>query len=117
MEDTGANYAWTGTAWDKLSETVDLTPYLTIASAQSTYLPLIGGTLTGPLLLNGSPTSSQEAATKGYVDSAVSSGTNSAVLFTSQSLSTTQQQQACTNISAMPTQDLMTVCNEIAGVA
>ena len=24
VEDTGANYAWTGTGWDKLSETVDL---------------------------------------------------------------------------------------------
>lgn len=117
VENTGANYAWTGTAWDKLSETVDLTPYLTIANAQSTYLPLTGGTLTGPLLLSGSPASGQEAVTKSYVDSAVSSGTSSAVLFTSQSLSTTQQQQACTNIAAMPTQDLITVCNEIAGVA
>lgn len=117
VEDTGANYAWTGTAWDKLSETIDLTPYLTIASAQATYLPLVGGTLTGPLLLSGSPTSGQEAVTKSYVDSAVSSGTSSAVLFTAQSLSTTQQQQACTNISAMPTQDLITVCNEIAGAA
>lgn len=25
--DSGANYAWDGSAWDKLSETVDLTPY------------------------------------------------------------------------------------------
>lgn len=24
---TGANYAWTGTVWDKLSETIDLSPY------------------------------------------------------------------------------------------
>ena len=29
VEDTGANYAWNGTEWDKLSETIDLTPYLT----------------------------------------------------------------------------------------
>ena len=29
VEDTGANYAWNGTAWDKLSETVDLTNYIT----------------------------------------------------------------------------------------
>ena len=27
--DTGANYAWTGTEWDKLSETVDLSGYYT----------------------------------------------------------------------------------------
>ena len=34
---TGANYTWDGSSWDKLSETIDLSPYLTIASAQSTY--------------------------------------------------------------------------------
>ena len=27
VEDTGANYAWDGDKWDKLSETIDLTPY------------------------------------------------------------------------------------------
>ena len=37
VEDTGANYAWTSTEWDKLSETVDLTPYLTKEDAASTY--------------------------------------------------------------------------------
>ena len=37
VEDTGANYAWSGTEWDKLSETVDLTPYLTKTEASSTY--------------------------------------------------------------------------------
>ena len=37
VEDTGANYAWAGTKWDKLSETVDLTPYLTKEDAASTY--------------------------------------------------------------------------------
>lgn len=35
---TGANYVWTDSGWDKLSETVDLTPYLTTATASSTYL-------------------------------------------------------------------------------
>lgn len=35
--DTGANYVWTDSGWDKLSETVDLTPYLTSANAASTY--------------------------------------------------------------------------------
>lgn len=29
LEDTGANYAWTGTGWDKLSETIDLSGYAT----------------------------------------------------------------------------------------
>ena len=37
--DTGSNYTWDGTAWDKLSETVDLSPYLTKAEAEATYLP------------------------------------------------------------------------------
>lgn len=38
VEDTGANYAWTGSSWDKLSETIDLTPYLTKEDASATYL-------------------------------------------------------------------------------
>lgn len=29
VDDTGANYAWTGSEWDKLSETVDLSGYAT----------------------------------------------------------------------------------------
>ena len=37
VEDTGANYAWNGTSWDKLSETIDLTPYLTKSEASTTY--------------------------------------------------------------------------------
>ena len=37
VEDTGANYAWSGSEWDKLSETVDLTPYLTKEDAARTY--------------------------------------------------------------------------------
>lgn len=28
LDDTGANYVWTGTAWDKLSETIDLSGYM-----------------------------------------------------------------------------------------
>lgn len=39
ISDTGSNYTWDGTAWDKLSETVDLSPYLTKAEAEATYLP------------------------------------------------------------------------------
>ena len=37
VEDTGANYAWDGINWDKLSETIDLTPYLTKQEATETY--------------------------------------------------------------------------------
>lgn len=39
VEDTGDNYAWDGTQWDKLAGTVDLSSYLTIESAQNTYQP------------------------------------------------------------------------------
>lgn len=38
VEDTGDNYAWDGTQWDKLAGTVDLSAYLTSATAASTYL-------------------------------------------------------------------------------
>lgn len=145
--DTGANYVWTASGWDKLSETVDLSGYLTISSAQGTYLtianaqstylsqttaastyltqtsaqslylPVTGGTLSGALILAADPTTPLGAATKQYVDSAVSTGSGTAVLFTVQSLSEQQQQQACTNINAMPAADLIAVCNEIAGVS
>lgn len=37
VESDGSNYAWTGEVWDKLSETIDLTPYLTKSEAQETY--------------------------------------------------------------------------------
>ena len=35
--DTGANYVWTGTEWDKLSETIDLSIYLKSTDAESKY--------------------------------------------------------------------------------
>ena len=37
VEDTGMNYAWDGTAWDKLGGDVDLTAYLTKETASTTY--------------------------------------------------------------------------------
>ena len=73
VEDTGDNYAWDGSKWDKLAGTVNLSGYLTIANASQTYqvkgdyatntalaakadasalanyLTLAGGTLTGNL--------------------------------------------------------------------
>ncbi len=70
--DTGANYAWTDDGWDRLSETVDLTPYLTKDDAADTYVPLAGGTMTGALILNANPTADLGAATKQYVDSEIS---------------------------------------------
>lgn len=39
VEDTGDNFAWDGSKWDKLAGTVDLSSYLTIANASSTYQP------------------------------------------------------------------------------
>jgi len=42
-----------------------------IASLSGDYLSLTGGTLSGPLLLSGMPTSSNQAATKQYTDQAV----------------------------------------------
>ena len=38
VEDTGDNYAWDGSKWDKLAGTVDLSAYLTTANASQTYL-------------------------------------------------------------------------------
>ena len=35
--DTGANYAWSGEDWDKLSEIIDLTPYLLTADANEKF--------------------------------------------------------------------------------
>lgn len=63
--DTGDNYAWTGTEWDKLSGTVDLSAYRTSADQDiidatkatkaelSRYLPLTGGTINGELKVVG----------------------------------------------------------------
>lgn len=39
VEDTGDNFAWDGAKWDKLAGTVDLSGYLTTATAASTYQP------------------------------------------------------------------------------
>jgi X-X-X-Leu-X-X-Gly heptad repeat protein len=39
VEDTGDNFAWDGTQWDKLAGTVDLSNYVTTATANATYQP------------------------------------------------------------------------------
>ena len=38
---TGANYVWTDTGWDKLSETIDLSAYLTKVEAGNTYATIV----------------------------------------------------------------------------
>ena len=38
---TGANYVWTDTGWDKLSETIDLSAYLTKTEAGNTYATIV----------------------------------------------------------------------------
>jgi hypothetical protein len=67
------------TAYESYANTGDTTTYNASKSYTdteiATVLPLSGGTLTGALTLNGAPTGSNNAATKAYVDSAVSSGT------------------------------------------
>lgn len=42
-------------------------------------LSLSGGTMTGPLILSGSPTVALSAATKGYVDTAISNAITTAI--------------------------------------
>lgn len=46
--DTGVNYVWTADGWDALGGAVDLTDYAK-KDDLSGYLPLTGGTLTGPV--------------------------------------------------------------------
>lgn len=40
VTDTGANYAWNGTAWDELSGVVDLSGYVTETDADNIYLKI-----------------------------------------------------------------------------
>lgn len=67
----------------------------------SARLPLAGGTLTGSLILNANPAAPLGAATKQYVDAAISTGTSGAVLYTAQTLDASQQAQARKNIGAI----------------
>ena len=67
---------WDGTNWvrvdpDGIDQTFADARYLQIATAASTYLALSGGTLTGNLTLPGVPTTTNMAATKGYVDTQI----------------------------------------------
>ena len=67
------------TAYESYANSGDTTTYNAAKSYTdteiTTVLPLTGGTLTGALTLSGAPTSADNAATKSYVDSAISGGT------------------------------------------
>jgi microcystin-dependent protein len=67
---------WDGSNWVRvdpqgITQTAGDARYLQIATAASTYLPLSGGTLTGNLTLPGVPTTTNMAASKGYVDTQI----------------------------------------------
>ena len=67
---------WDGSNWVRvdpqgITQTAGDARYLQIATAASTYLPLSGGTLTGNLTLPGVPSTTNMAASKGYVDSQI----------------------------------------------
>jgi hypothetical protein len=67
---------WDGSNWVRvdpqgITQTAGDARYLRIVTAASTYLALSGGTLTGNLTLPGVPTTTNMAATKGYVDTQI----------------------------------------------
>lgn len=57
IADNGANYVATNNnpvEWDKLSETVDLSPYMQTSTANSTFVKKTGDTMTGDLIIKSS---------------------------------------------------------------
>lgn len=67
---------WDGSNWVRvdpngITQAAGDARYLQIATAASTYLALSGGTLTGNLTLVGAPSTTNMAATKGYVDTQI----------------------------------------------
>lgn len=84
VEENGANYAWEGTSWDKLGETIDFTPYLLKTDAAATYAtitnlnkkantasPTLTGTPKAPTAAAG--TNTTQIATTAFVQNAISS--------------------------------------------
>lgn len=74
VEDTGANYAWTGSEWDKLSETIDLSGYATkteLNGKQNTLTPGEGISIVGNVISN-----TQTSAEWGKVTGTLSSQTD-----------------------------------------
>jgi hypothetical protein len=70
----GTAYARKNIGWSHLTHTditdwtTTLAPYATTASVSSGYLPIGGGTLTGPLIQAADPVNALGSATKQYVD-------------------------------------------------
>lgn len=54
-----------------ITQTAADSRYLQSTTAASTYLALAGGTMTGALTLNGNPSTTNQAANKGYVDTQI----------------------------------------------
>lgn len=82
VEENGANYAWDGTTWDKLGETIDFSPYLLKTDAASTYAtitnlnkkantssPTLTGTPKAPTAAAG--TNTTQIATTAFVQNAI----------------------------------------------
>ena len=82
VEENGANYAWDGTTWDKLGETIDFSPYLLKTEAASTYAtitnlnkkantasPTLTGTPKAPTAAAG--TNTTQIATTAFVQNAI----------------------------------------------
>lgn len=65
VEDTGSNFAWNGDGWDKLSETIDLTPYDKIVDREAAINELKSKIWTGTLQ-NGHLYSKKTNAEGGY---------------------------------------------------
>ena len=87
---TGKGYFAHGGAWIEMANQSDLTTTNTnVTNLTNNKLNLSGGTMTGTLTLSGAPSSANHAATKAYVDSAVSSsgGSGTAYVGNSNSLS------------------------------
>jgi hypothetical protein len=63
ITDSGANYVAVNNnpvEWDKLSETVDLAPYMQTSTANSTFVKKSGDTMTGDLIINSSKAATVE---------------------------------------------------------
>ncbi len=82
VEENGANYAWDGSTWDKLGETIDFSPYLLKTDAASTYAtitnlnkkantssPTLTGTPKAPTAAAG--TNTTQIATTAFVQNAI----------------------------------------------
>lgn len=64
------NNAW-GSHWNLNADTLDGLLYTVTGGASGPFLPMAGGSLAGPLLLQADPTGALGAATRQYVDGAI----------------------------------------------